>query len=403
LISISRTDLYKKLWSIGISKTAKELNVPYNKLKDICITNDIPLPTASYWSSLHLGNKKPTQPLLPNEGNDLLIIIEKIKVKSIHPQKILSSTSGEKVTSTTANKLPSAKNEIPSQTEYFSYFDKNAQLLFTQIYNSLKVNKTLSSKPHKEIVKYRKKNENTPYFREAKMKINSSSGVITPEAHSFIDCLFKALENAGGKILVTHEETQILYKSYIFTLIFKLPSNKVLLSPDDKEYSTYKTFKYVSNGKLNVEVGYRLEWLRWHKHEKSIKQTSTDTLNDLIKKIFLYIFSLPKEIDEKVRIHLIDEEKKRKEEEQKTILKIQHDNEYKLTEELIKKSTFHFYSQMVKNYIVSELDPTTTEYIWAMNKSNWVKDSNNYPDSLLSSKDKENLINFKLPKVITLD
>lgn len=401
MISISRKDLYEKLWSIGISKTAKELNVPHNKLKNICISNDIPLPTASYWSSLHMGNKKPTQPFLPNEDENPLIIIEKIKFKSIHPQKILSSTSGEKVKITTVNELPSAK--IPSQPEYFSYFDKDDQLLFTQIYNSLKVNKSLSSKPHKEIVKYRQKKESISYSREVKLKINSSSGVITPEALSFIDSLFKALENVGAKILVTHEETQILYKSYIFTLNFKLPSNKVLLSPDDKEYSTYKTFKYVSNGKLNVEVGYRLEWLRWHKHEKSIKQTNTDTLNDLIKKIFLYIFSLPQKIDDKVRIHIIDEEKKREEEEEKALLKNQHDNEYKLTEELLKKSIYHLYSQMVKNYIVSELDPTTTEYNWAMNKSNWVKDSNNNPDSLLSSKDKENLINFKLPKVFTLD
>jgi hypothetical protein len=403
LISISRVDLYEKLWSIGISKTAKELNVPHNKLKNICISNDIPLPTASYWSSLRMGNKKPTQPFLPNEGDNPLIIIEKIKVKSIHPQKILSLTSGEKVKITTVNELPSAKNEIPIQPEYFTYFDIDDQLLFTQIYNSLKVNKSFSSKPHKEIVKYRQKKENIPYFREAKLKINSSSGVITPEALSFIDSLFKALENVGAKILVAHEETQILYKSYIFTLNFKLPSNKVLLSLNDKEYSTYKTFKYVSNGKLNVEVGYRLEWLRWHKHEKSIKQTNKDTLNDLIKKIFLYIFSLPQKIDEKVRIHIIDEEKKREEEEQKSLLKNQHDNEYKLTEELLKKSIYHFYSQVVKNYIVSELDPKTTEYNWAMNKSNWIKDSNDNPDSLLSSKDKENLINFKLPKVFTLD
>ena len=52
MISISRKDLYKKLWSIGITKTAKELNIPYNKLKNACVNNDIPLPIASYWSRL---------------------------------------------------------------------------------------------------------------------------------------------------------------------------------------------------------------------------------------------------------------------------------------------------------------------------------------------------------------
>lgn len=47
MVSITRKDLYSKLWSIGISKTAIELNVPYNKLKTACLSNDIPLPTAS--------------------------------------------------------------------------------------------------------------------------------------------------------------------------------------------------------------------------------------------------------------------------------------------------------------------------------------------------------------------
>lgn len=66
------------------------------------------------------------------------------------------------------------------------------------------------------------------------MKISSSSGEITPEILPFIDSLFKALENVGAKISITQEETQVLYRSYTFTVNFKLPSNKVMLSPDDK-------------------------------------------------------------------------------------------------------------------------------------------------------------------------
>ena len=230
------------------------------------------------------------------------------------------------------------------------------------------------------------------------MQINSSSGVIIPETLPFIDSLFKALEKADAKIKITHDETQILYKNYVFILNFRLPSNKVMLSPDDKEYSTYKTFKYVSTGKINVEVGYYLEWNRWHKHEKLIKQTKADTFDDLLKKVFLYIFSLPSIIDEEIKTHKIAEEKKRQEEEQKAILKEQHDREYKLTEDLLKKSIHFFYSQLVKNYIVSELDETSNEYDWAMNKSNWIKDSDKHPDKILTTEDKEKLIDFKLQK-----
>lgn len=79
MLSISRKDLYEKLWTIGTTKTAKELNVPYNKLKNTCTSNDIPLPTASYWSSLHMGNEKPVQPPLPNPNDNRIVVIETAK------------------------------------------------------------------------------------------------------------------------------------------------------------------------------------------------------------------------------------------------------------------------------------------------------------------------------------
>jgi len=399
IVSIFRKDLYEKVWSVGTSKTAIELNVPYNKLKNACISNDIPLPTASYWSRLHMGKEKPIQSLLPNPSDNPEIIIEEVKVKTAPPQKLLSPQKENSSKTTANNEVTSPKNEIAKQQLYFSYLEAEQSLLI-QIFNSLKVNKTLSANPHKEIVKYRqnKKDSISYYHREAKLQINSSSGVIIPETLPFIDSLFKALEKAGAKINITHDETQVLYKSYFFILKFKLPSHKVMLSPEDKEYSTYNTYKYVPTGKLNVEVGYRLEWLRWHKHEKLIQQTKTDSFEALLMKVFLYIFSLPQKIDEEVKAHEIAEEKKRQEEEQKAIIKEQHDKEYRRTEELLEKSIHYFYSQLVKNYIVSELDETTTEYNWAMNKSNWIRDSGESPDNLLTTNDKEKLISSKLPR-----
>lgn len=403
MVIIFRKDLYTKIWSVGISKTANELTVPYNKLKSVCSANNIPLPTASYWSSLHLGKEKPTQPLLPEPSHNPEIFIEEIKAKKVTPQNI--SSINVKLENTTNKEIASPTSEIPSQQKYFSYLTKDEQLLLTQIYNSLKINKTLSSNPHREIVKYhQQKKESVSYYgKEAKLKINSSSGIVIPETLPFIDCLFKALEKVGAKIRITNEETQVLYKSYIFIINFKLPSNKVKLSPDDKEYSTYNTYKYVATGKMNVEVGYYLEWYKWSKHEKLITQTKKDTFDDLLKKVFLYIFSLPQKIDEEVEKHKIAEEKKRREEEQRAILMDQHEKEYQRTEELIKKSIDFFYSQLVKNYVVSELDENSDEYNWAMDKSNWIKDSDFYPDFILSIKDKERMINFNKPKGFTYD
>ncbi|MCM3006717.1 hypothetical protein [Priestia koreensis] len=154
---------------------------------------------------------------------------------------------------------------------------------------------------------------------------------------------------------------------------------------------------------MNVEVGYYLEWNRWHKHEKLIKQTKTDSIDDLLKKVFLYIFSLPEKIDEEIKTHKIAEEKKRLEEEQKALIKKQREKEYKLTEDLLKKSIQFFFSQLVKNYIVSELDETTDEFLWAMNKSNWIKDSDKYPDNILSNADREKFIDIEFQKSFRYD
>lgn len=115
---------------------------------------------------------------------------------------------------------------------------------------------------------YRRK---TQSYREDKLRINSASGEIIPEVLPFIDSLFKALEMAGAKIVSKYDEIQVLYKKYTVSLKFRLPCKKVTLSPEDKDYSRYNTFKYETIGKINVEVGYKLYWRKWGKHEKSSK------------------------------------------------------------------------------------------------------------------------------------
>jgi len=159
MLSISRKDLYKKLWGIGITKTAKELNVPYNKLKNACTSNDIPLPTASYWSSLHIGNEKPVQPSLPNPNDNRIIALGKVKKQNeAAPKEIISAVNDQKSnsTSTEKNVASSIKKEEKEKTAYFLYLESDQENLI-DIYNTLKINKNLSSKPHREIVKYRKK------------------------------------------------------------------------------------------------------------------------------------------------------------------------------------------------------------------------------------------------------
>ncbi|MDV2581689.1 hypothetical protein [Alkalibacillus haloalkaliphilus] len=396
MINIPRKELYKKMWSIGITKTANELNVPYYKLKSVCNDNNIPLPTASYWSRLHMGKVKPEQPSLPSPSHNPYIEIESPKTKH---NKLPKEIKGEKVSLSKYHKEKQIQGNESNQS-FFSYHDVEEQELLVKVYNSLKVNKTLSTNPHKEITKYkhekRERRGLNPYYqKEAVLRINSSSGTIIPEALPFIDSLFKALNKVNANINILHDEMQVEYKGYTFLLNFKLPSNKVTLSPEDKEYSRFNTYKYVAKGIMNVEVGYRHHWRRWSNNEKLIKQNKKDTFDDLLKKVFAYIFSLPQKIDEETKLHELREEERRKEKERQQVLRDQHEKEYLLTEELVKQSINFQYSKLIKDYIESEWDITSEEYKWAINKSKWFRNSKDHPDNILTSEDKESLIDFK--------
>lgn len=48
-ITISRKELYEKVWSIPIVQLAKKYNLSDNGLRKICKNFDIPLPPVGYW------------------------------------------------------------------------------------------------------------------------------------------------------------------------------------------------------------------------------------------------------------------------------------------------------------------------------------------------------------------
>ena len=393
LLSISREDLYGEIWSVGMTKAAKKLDIPYDKLKKACVNHDIPLPTQSYWSKLYMGNEKPSQPELPKAEDNVVITIKKAKKQQVKlaPKKIVKSTKQKEKQESPPLKTSHGKLS-EQEKSYFSYFKQDEDRLI-DIYNNLKINKTLSSKPHKAIVGYRKK---TQSYREDKLRIKSASGEIFPEVLPFIDSLFKALEKAGAKIVTKYEETEIILKDkYTITLNFKLPCRKINLSPEDERYSTYHTFEYETKGTINVEIGYKLYWRNWGSSEKNINQTKSMSTEDLLRKVFVYIFSLPEKIDEREKEYIIQEKQRLKEEEERLILQEKRDNEYTKTQQLINNSLNYFYSKLVQEYVTAEMEEDSEEYRWAMEKANWIRDSEKHPDDLLNNADKTLMLRFE--------
>lgn len=62
-ISLSREELYEKVWSIPMSKLCKEFALSDRGLAKVCIRHDIPIPGRSYWRKKSLGQSPPRLPL----------------------------------------------------------------------------------------------------------------------------------------------------------------------------------------------------------------------------------------------------------------------------------------------------------------------------------------------------
>lgn len=394
-LKISRTLLYEKIWTIGVSKTANELRVPYNKLKIACTEHNIPLPTQAYWGLLYMGNVKPDKTPLPNPKDDCVIFIE--TVRTALPKEFIASTTDEKLIAVQApSKESKADNKLSIPTS-FEYFTAEEQADLMDAYNSLKMTKSLPAKPHKEIINYKSliKNRGKFYNRQSfKVLIQSGADDIFPEALIFIDSLLKALEKANATIVVNGNETKVHYKHYTFTLRFRAPSTKVTLKPDNKEYESHRTFKYVVKGILSIEINRGEGWHPNYPLTTAVTQKATEPFDELLKRLFVKIFSLAPIDDEVRRLRLIEEAEEQKRLEEKARLKAIYTNELAKTESLITNSINYFLFKLIKSYINAEMDADTEEYDWAVKKANWIKNSAEQPDIILGEEDKIKLINL---------
>ncbi|RKQ19107.1 hypothetical protein D8M03_03390 [Lysinibacillus endophyticus] len=340
-----------------------------------------------------MGNEKPDRTPLPNPEYDSVIFIETVR-NAIKKDFIAPASDEQTVTVPAPPKETKTNNPLPIAFEYFTPEEQNVLLT---AYHSLKMTKSLSAKPHKEIIKYKSliKNRGKFYNRQSfKALIQSGADDIFPEALIFIDSLFKALEKANATIVVNGNETKVHYKHYLFTLRFRAPSTKVTLTPDDKEYESRRTFKYVVKGILNIEIDRNERGHTNFPRTTTVTQKVNEPFDELLKKLFIKIFSLAPIDDEVRRLRLIEDADEQKWLEEKARLKAIHANELAKTESLITNSINYFLFKLIKSYINAEIDTDSEEYDWAVNKANWIKNSAERPDKILGEEDKIKLINL---------
>lgn len=69
-----------------------------------------------------------------------------------------------------------------------------------------------------------------------------------------------------------------------------------------------------------------------------------------------------------------------------------HANELAKTEALIANSINYFLFKLISDYISAEVDADTEEYKWAVNKANWIKNSTEQVNTILTEEDRAKLI-----------
>jgi hypothetical protein len=110
-ISLSREELYKKVWETPMNQIAKDYGLSSSKLKSICEKNDIPTPLAGHWTKKELGKALDIKPLPPSKSGASDMI-------SLMPDPVVKASSEVRlpIRVVKAQIPPLPKREITSKT-----------------------------------------------------------------------------------------------------------------------------------------------------------------------------------------------------------------------------------------------------------------------------------------------
>ena len=88
-VTFQREKLYEEIWQFSLSKVAEKYSISYQKLRAACKEANIPLPSQSYWGSLHVGKPIQKEPL-PKSGHEAVTV--KFSVRTALPTSAVSAT-----------------------------------------------------------------------------------------------------------------------------------------------------------------------------------------------------------------------------------------------------------------------------------------------------------------------
>lgn len=326
--TITRKELYDKIWSINKTKTAAELNLKLADLTKICLEHNIPTPSSNYWQRLSWGLEVKKTPL-PNPQKDKVISLAPAMSQRKTRQDInnqyetddneysaaldaeLVRTREEQRRKKLMEKARAGKFIVDFQQPFDSWMD-NAE----QVINLFPVPRQLTSR--REIIFLTK-----TYFRidrlgwservsrreyeklQTHLNINASENLQDRSLRIF-DTLISIYEALGGKMKYEQSKTYVILGGVEFAIC--IAERKKRIDRASEGRSELFRYDYVPSGSLSV----KLDW-RWrnYKIEDTDYSKIEDKIDVLIKKTLSYV---KEDMDWREQQRLDELERQRKEE-----------------------------------------------------------------------------------------
>lgn len=356
-ITISRKELYEKVWSYPLTQLCKEFNLSDNGLRKICTKHDIPLPIAGYWSKIKFGTKVIKTKLPVKDDIDIIIEIKPAENK-------LSETFRDSLSD-----FPDLILVIPDELD-------NPDKITKALKQDL-IKKKPTSHNNREDVIVASYHSELPEIIISKDNFN--------RALLIIDTLIKNFRKVGLKVYCKIEglfiENDEGEKKKI-SLVEKCTAKTVVQGTYNWERRLF-----FPNGKLKLKIGdgYR---------EAEFTDTESEPIEKKIRKILLRVLNnFEKEKQERF-LSAIRNAGYTEEQEIKKIVKKLKEDEYK------RFISFYEEAQRWKKFMVlkefyeykKQTNPEDKIWLaWAQKKLNWYDPSQNIDDSLLDEVDKDTL------------
>lgn len=329
--TITRKELYDKIWSITKAKTAKELSISPADLSRICNEHNIPSPTSGYWMHLGWGEEVEKTPLPNPENNPVIDITVKPPRKRRTGINASKKGSGSNYYSEILDKELDKKSDekeigkLKAQAlagklsidfkEPEDLWDKNIEKVVKifPVQESLKSRRdiVLKSKAYFKLLKLScsERMQHPDYDRFSTHLSISTEVDSCDRALRLFDSVISIYEALGGKMRYEEHKTSVEFANVEIEISITEKNKRVSLNEEERRWGS--KYKFVPSGMLRVTLGNR--WYR-EQIEDSPYSKIEDKLDSLIRKTISLVKS---ELDRREWRRLEEIERRKREEERR--------------------------------------------------------------------------------------